>query len=197
MKKLMTAGLVAAALGVGGTAAEAQGILPVAVEVRGGYAVPTGDLGDSDVDDGLGFGVNAQLAVMPMLSVYGGWERYSFGIDTGSSDADADVVDSGFRVGLQAGLPFTPFIGVSPFVFAGGIYNSTSLEGSSGGVSVSLDSDRSLGYELGGGLAIPVGPALQLTPAVRYRSHSVEFDDTDSDSDMSYFTAEIGLRLGL
>lgn len=197
MKKLMTAGLVAAALGVGGTAAEAQGILPIAVEVRGGYAIPTGDLGDSDVEDGLGFGVNAQLSVMPMLSVYGGWERYSFGIDMGDTDADGDVVDSGFRVGLQAGLPFTPFIGVSPFVFAGGIYNSTSLEGSGGGVSVSVDSDRSVGYELGGGLAIPVGPALQLTPAVRYRSHSVEFDDVDTDSNMSYFTAEIGLRLGL
>lgn len=197
MKKLMTVGLVAAALGVGGTAAEAQGILPIAVEVRGGYAIPTGDLGDSDVDDGLGFGINAQLAVMPMLSVYGGWERYSFSADTGAEDIDSDIVDSGFRVGVQAGLPFTPFIGVSPFVFAGGIYNKTEVELSGGGASISGESDSSLGYELGGGLAIPLGPALQLTPAVRYRSHSVEVDDVDTDSNMSYFTAEIGLRLGL
>lgn len=197
MKKLMTVGLVAAALGLGGTAAEAQGILPIAVEVRGGYAIPTGDLGDSDVDDGLGFGVNAQPAVMPMLSVYGGWERYSFSAETGFEEVDVDVVDSGFRLGVQAGLPFTPFIGVSPFVFAGGIYNSTSLEGSAGGVSTESESDRSIGYELGGGLAIPLGPALKLTPAIRYRSHSPEIEEFETDSNMSYFTAELGLRLGL
>lgn len=196
MKRLITAGLVAAALGVGGTAAEAQGILPIAVEVRGGYAIPTGDLGDSDVDDGLGFGVNAQIAFMPMLAAYVGWERYSFGIDTETDSVDADITDSGFRFGLQATLPFTPFIGVNPFVFAGGIYNSAEMSASGGGVSVSGDSDSSLGYEFGGGLAIPLGPRLQFTPAVRYRSHSVEFGDADA-GDMSYLTAEVGLRLGL
>ena len=103
MKRLIAGGLVAAALGVGGSAAEAQVLPPIAVEVRGGYAIPTGDLGDSDVDDGLGFGVNAQLAFMPMLSAYVGWERYSFGIDTEVDGVDADISDSGFRFGLQAG----------------------------------------------------------------------------------------------
>ena len=69
MRKTMVAALAAAAVFGVAEQAAAQ-VLPFAVEVRGGYAIPTGDLAEGDgIEDGLGFGANLQFSIMPMIGV--------------------------------------------------------------------------------------------------------------------------------
>ena len=160
----MVAALAAAAVFGVAEQAAAQ-VLPFAVEVRGGYAIPTGDLAEGDgIEDGLGFGANLQLSIMPMIGVYAGWERYSFGVE--------DLDDASI-------------------VFGGAIYNSTEMEIG----DESAESDSSVGFEVGGGVGIQLAPMFTLTPALRYRTHSSEFEG--SDDSVSYLSIDVGLKVGI
>jgi opacity protein-like surface antigen len=180
-------------------AAEAQ-VLPLSVEARGGVAFPTGDFGDA-VKSGFGFGVTAKFRVLPLISVYGGWERASFDAkeDEASNEFDdlditGSVEDSGFRLGGQVDLPLSGLTGFSPYVQAGVLYNTTTFKASGGGMSVSFDSDRAFGYEAGAGVAIPLGLVLKVTPEVRYRSYKPKFEGETTDEPLSYFLAGVGLQ---
>jgi hypothetical protein len=183
------AGLFAA----GGTA-QAQGIFPLAVEARGAFAMPQGEWNDGDeIGNGFGYGINARLQVFPLISIYGGWDRYSFDVD-----GDSEATDTGLHAGGYISLPLSAVTGVSPFAFAGVVYNSTTRPFS--GVTGSAESDDGLGYEVGAGLAIPFAPTLSLTPALRYRSHKAEFPSitgADSELTVSYISFDLGLKLGL
>jgi opacity protein-like surface antigen len=178
--------------------ADAQGIIPIAVEGRAGLALPQGDWNDADnVETGFGYGLNLRLQLLPLISVYGGWDRYSFGVE-GAEEFDA--VDSGLNLGGQISLPLSAVTGVSPFAFAGILYNRTTTVFESGGVMVEGESDNELGYEVGAGLAFPFAPTLSLTPAVRYRSHTAEFPRGGADQlerTVSYLAFDIGLKLGI
>ena len=206
MHKITTATLVMSAVLVCGGPAGAQGVLPFAVEVRGGGAMPTGDWNeDETIENGLGFGANIQVAVAPMVSIYGGWERYSFPIET-EEDPDfegveADATDTGFRLGGQVTLPLSGLAGVSPFAFGGLTYGKTEVGLGDGSSSISFKSDGAVGFEVGGGVAISVAPMLSLTPALRYRSHSAEFDAFQElggeETTVSYLSLDVGLKLGI
>ena len=178
--------------------ADAQGILPIAVEGRAGLALPQGDWNDADnVETGFGYGLNVRLQLMPLISVYGGWDRYSFGVEDAEN---VDAVDSGLHLGGQVSLPLSAVTGVSPFAFAGVVYNRTTMGFENGGVTVEVESDNGLGYEVGAGLAFPFAPTLTLTPAVRYRSHSADFpggDAGDDETTVSYLSFDVGLKLGI
>ena len=131
MRKLVRTVIMLATLLSAATAANAQGILPIAVEGRGGYAIPQGDWNDSDaLGNGFGYGLNLRLQIMPLISVYGGWDTYNFDVE----DVDnADAKDSGLHLGGQISLPLSAVTGVSPFAFAGLIYNRTEMGIESGG----------------------------------------------------------------
>lgn len=196
-KTLSVAGLAALALACA-PQANAQISLPLSVEVRGAAAFPTGDFGDNDViDTGYGFEVIGKYAVTPGLAIYGGYDRFSFGLDE-DIETDTDVTDSGFVLGGQLSLPLSGMTRFTPWLRAGAIYNQLSIEGSENNVSVKIESDRSLGFEVGGGLAIPLGQVVSITPGVRYRAYSADFDFSDfgedeNSTDVSYITAGVGL----
>lgn len=193
MRKLALASCLIAALLPAGMA-EAQGILPVAVEARGGLALPQGEWSDdAQADTGFGYGLNARLQVFPLISIYGGWESYSF--DTEAENVEAK--DAGFRAGAQLSLPLSMLIGLSPHAFAGLIYNETSFEAE--GSDVEFEADSALGYEIGAGISFPLAPAFSLTPGVRYRTHSADLPagEGTEEIDVSYLVLDVGLKLGI
>jgi opacity protein-like surface antigen len=193
MRKLIRMVFTIAALLSSAAAAQAQGLLPLAVEARGGFALPQGDWAELyDIGNGFGYGINARLQVLPLISIYGGWDRYSFSIE----DVDSDAIDSGLHLGGQISLPLSAVTGVSPFAFAGVLYNRTTMAEASG---VESESDDDFGYEVGAGLAFPFAPTLTLTPAVRYRSHSAEFSfgEDPAETTVSYLSLDVGLKLGI
>lgn len=195
MHRIVRMVTVLAALTAGGTgAASAQGLLPIAVEARAGLALPQGDWsGAGSVDTGFGYGFNFRLQLFPLISAYGGWDRYTFNVSGSGGDAE----DTGFHLGAQASLPLSALTGVSPFAFAGMVFNRTTM--SFGDVNTSvLESDRGLGYEVGAGLAFPFMPTLTLTPQVRYRSHGADFPSSAAeDQTVSYLSFDLGVRLGI
>ena len=197
MRKLLgTACLMGGLLLTAGTA-DAQGIIPIAVEGRGGYAMPQGDWNESEMlENGYGYGIGLRVQVMPLLSIYGGWDKYSFEVE---GDGDFDASDSGLHLGGQISLPLSAVTGISPFAFGGLVYNRTSMSFQNDGVSVEVESDEGLGYEVGAGLAIPFAPTLTLTPQVRYRSHEAEFPvgGEMNETTVDYLSFDVGLKLGL
>ncbi|HEX6924440.1 MAG TPA: outer membrane beta-barrel protein [Longimicrobiaceae bacterium] len=182
-----------------GTRAEAQGIIPIAVEGRGAFALPQGEWNDAEaLSNGFGYGFDIRLQVMPLISIYGGWDTYSFDLE---DIEDADANDSGVHLGGQLSLPLSGLTGVSPFAFAGLVFNQTEMAFENNAVSLEVESDRGVGYELGAGLGFPFAPALTITPQVRYRSHGADFpgvgEEEDEDVTVSYLSFEVGLKLGL
>jgi opacity protein-like surface antigen len=58
--------------------------------------------------------------------------------------------------------------------------------------------DAKMGFEVGAGLAVPLGPRVRVTPAVGYRQYNVKSSALGglltSDSNVSYLTAGVGLN---
>jgi opacity protein-like surface antigen len=115
--------------------------------------------------------------------------------------AEAETVDQGFRAGAHIAVPLGMGRSLSPFVQAGVLYNQTRIELSDRSGSLTFKSDNALGFEAGGGLSIPLGRIISITPAVRYRRHETKFsgfDEFGAESiTVSYIVADIGMKFGL
>ena len=194
MRKLLSVSCLSAALLAAGPAAgfHGDGENPLG---RGGFALPQGEWSDdAGVDGGFGYGINARLQIFPVISLYGGWEKYTF--DTEAETIEAS--DTGLRGGAHVSVPLSALTGVSPFAFAGVVYNETSFKVEE--VDGEFEADSEFGYEVGAGVAFPIAPTLSLTPSVRYRAHPAELPAGEAgtdDIDVSYLVFDIGLKLGL
>lgn len=171
-------GLLAAAatLAMAGSA-QAQivpNLTPFSVEGRVGAAFPNGDAGDV-LDTGFTFGADVSVNVMPMVALYGGYSRTSFGI----TDTDENATLSGFDVGARLEIP-TPLIPIDPWIKAGAVFHQLEIADES--------SDRETGYEVGAGVGFGMIPKVTITPAVTYTS-------VGGDIDVQHVRAEVGVRV--
>jgi hypothetical protein len=190
---ILRTGLAALALAAALPAVASAQLLPLSVEARGGAYIPTGDFADG-LNTGFGFGGNVAYRVIPMLDIYAGysWQRFGVEDDEEFEGATLDLDDSGFAFGARLHLPAAPNLG--PWVRAGVIMHQLKFTGSDGGISVSLSTDRAVGAEIGGGLAIPLMPSLSLTPGVSFRTYKPRFEGATSDEPVQYFGLELGAR---
>lgn len=188
--------LTAAAVALTVTSASAQVAgPPISTELRGGTSFPTADFGEGDaVDTGWRFAGNVKLHFTPLLAAYVGYSRAVFGAGDDAGAIDGDVVDSGIGAGIHGSIP-RRLLGVSPWVRGGVVYHRADLKGNFSGLSFSIESDRSLGFEAGAGFAFPLGRRLSITPGVSYTSYGAEFEfqGQSFDEDLSYLTADVGL----
>lgn len=190
-------GMISCALAVAAPAA-AQGMSPFAVEARAGFAFPTGDFAADDaVESGTGFGVTGVFRLTPAFGLYAGWDRYAF---EGEDDPEfpgvsAEIVDSGLAAGVQLSLP-TAGLGLSPWLRGGALYRKAEADVQTGEFgSFGSESDYSLGFEVGGGIGIPLGQVLTFTPGVRYRAYQPEYEDlgVSTEGDVAYVSIDLGL----
>lgn len=163
---------------------------PLSLEVRAGAAVPTGDFGDIAE---TGFTVGGDLGFMftPTLSAYVGGTFNSFAVDDeflallGLGGVQADDLSYnlyGGEAGLKAN--FGTGTGMTPFLRGGVVYYTAELGGDGLGEDAE-DNEFELGFEVGGGLALPLGPRISVTPAVSY---------TDIE-DLNFVRAQVGLNI--
>ncbi len=177
--------------------AQIPNVTPFSFEVRGGLAFPSGDFGDTaddvgSVESGITYGANATLHFMPMLGVYAGYTRSQFGVE---GLDELDVIDEGFSGGLRVAIP-TPLIPIDPYFKAGVVYNQLKFE-FDGSSEDFTDSDRSLGFEVGAGIGIGLGPKLSFTPQVTYTRYEPKYDGETDDFKVEHIRLDVGLRLRL
>lgn len=181
----------AALLIVSAGAAQAQVALQPGLELRGGAAFPTQDLGDAELKTGGAVELMANLRVLPHVHVYGGWGYTAFRMDKGLLGNKYDVEETGYNFGMQFRHPVYNSIGA--WLMGGGIVKHIELENDAG--DLVADSGHELGWEVGGGMTVPVAAGIAFTPGVRYRTFSadVTLGNTTVPVDLSYVTAEIGV----
>lgn len=167
---------------------------PWALEVRGGVAFPTADLGEDALDTGLGFEGTVRYRFLPHLAAYAGWDWMHFGADEMVGTGDVDVEATGYAFGLRFEHPFSGETGPGPAYWAraGVLVDHIEIEDQEG--DLVADTGHGLGWEAGAGVAIGVGEKGSLTPGVRYRSiaRELEFDGFEVPVDLQYVAAELG-----
>ena len=189
MKKAVFA-TVAVALSLAAGEARAQFGIPLSVEGRVDYAVPVRDF-DDIADEGISWGAGVSLGVTPGIGVYGTYSQTEFELSGGG---DVEIRDAGFSVGLTAALPRVSSL--SPWVGAGLVIHQFDFNEDDAPNNHDAGVDEDLGFEVGGGLAIPVGANIRLTPGIGYRQYGVDVGTllTASQFDVSYFTAGVGVN---
>lgn len=198
MKKITTGLLALATAALAGSAqAQAIPVSPFSVEVRGGLAFPTGDLEDV-AESGITVGANGTFMFTPMLGLYAGFTYNSFGL---AEEAEALGVDGSINTyGLDAGVKAmfaTPTLPVTPFLKGGLVYHKVELDIEDLDLGDEDDTDFGLGFEVGGGVMVPLGPRLSFTPAVSYTSFKPNYEgdeEDDEDDNVTSFRVDVGLN---
>jgi len=167
--------------------------------VQGGAAFPTTDLYDTDLKTGFGFEGTLSYRFTPSIGVYAGWDWHKFVTDVDGASfigADVDVEETGYVLGLQ----YEHALGDSPSSPAvmfrgGGTLNHLELSDSAG--DEITNTGHGLGYEVGVGLAVPLGDRFRLVPAARFRSldRDLTVNGVTRGVTLSYGTAELALRV--
>jgi opacity protein-like surface antigen len=183
-----------ATLLVGAFAAPVSAQSPLSLEVTGDGAMPTEKLGGAKLHNGFGFGMNVRYRVVPGVAAYGGWEWHHSRSDELRAGRTTDVEDTGYTFGIRIDHALTPLVG--GWARAGGLYNHVELEDRDG--ALVADSKHGLGWELGGGLSVPITRRVALTPGVRYRSltRDLQIGDATRSSTLSYVTLGTGIVVG-
>lgn len=156
--------------------------VPIELHGYAGLALPRGGWTETNtVDNGFGYGANVVVRPLSFVGIYGGWDRFSFGFDnnTVAEETEIKISSSGIRAGIELSLPIEV---VAPFVSAGLFFGQGELEIAEMGTTYTFRSTQTLGYEMGVGFDIPLGP-VGLRPRVGYRSH---------ETDLSSFAPEVG-----
>lgn len=172
---------------------------PFSLEIRGGLPFPTGEFSDigNDIGGGLegnyNLGASAELRVTPMLGVYAGYTYSRFKVE----DFDGiDAVDEGFDAGVRASFST---MGLFPWVKGGVVYHDAEFvfdEDLGVGPERVEITGRQLGFEIGGGVEVPLGQHLSFTPGVSYVQYSAD-ETAGDDLDITYVKADVGMRIRL
>jgi hypothetical protein len=179
--------LACAAVPLFAGAARAQ--TPLALEVRGGIALPREAFtDDAGADGGYSTELSVTIGVLPFVGVYGAWQRAELSREGSESSV---ITDEGWAAGVRVSVP-TPFIPIDPWIRGGVVVHELEAGGLDGG------GDRGVGVEVAGGLRFSVGNRLALTPGVTWTRYG--FDDEtvdDGEVNVSLLRVQVGLRLGL
>jgi opacity protein-like surface antigen len=189
--------VVAAAALAAPAHAQLPNVTPFSFEVRGGLVYPTGDFGDTaddvgSIESGYTIGANATYHFMPLLGIYAGYTYNRFGVE---GLDELDVNDQGFNAGLRLAVP-TPLLPIDPYFKGGLVYNKLGFT-FDGDDEDFIDSDSSLGFEVGAGLGIGLGPKLSFTPQVTYTRYEPKYDGEGDDFTVQHIRADVGLRIRL
>jgi hypothetical protein len=162
-------------------------------ELRPGVNFATKKLGDANLKTGYGFEGTFAYRFMPHLAVYAGWGWNKFGSDQSVSGTKLDFEETGYTYGLQ----FIHPIGQSKINLlarAGAISNHIEVEK---GGNIIADSGHGFGWQIEGGVAVPLGERFLLMPSVRYRSlaRDLKIETATTSVDLNYLSVGVGIAV--
>lgn len=166
-------------------------------EIRGGLGSPNGELDATDLERGFGFEGSVSYRLLPHLATYLGWDWWRFPADDAFAGPGVDLEETGYAFGLRFEHPFAGEEGNGPawWIRAGGTADHFELEDGDG--ELISDSGHGLGWEVGGGLSLPVG-SWRFTPGVRLRSlrRDIEVDTRQLEVELHTLAFEVGFARG-
>jgi hypothetical protein len=176
---------------VAGATLPAQSLSDVALEARGGGAMGSFEPAAADASWGQRPAVALLLhyRVGPMLSVFGGYSRASFGCEGGFCEgAEVRFTSRGWDTGIQLRGP-------RGLWGRGGLaLHGFDLPATADG-TLRLRSNRSLGAHLGAGYGFALPAGLTVSPGLRYTRYRARFPDQGGSDRVDYLVADVGLTV--
>lgn len=177
--------LVLALVAITAVAAEPAAAQRYTVELRGGAAV--GNYTDTgaglDVAPGPSFAATAELRFTELVSAYAGFNRTAFGCDEGLCiGRDVTLVSQGATAGVR--------------LTRGALWGRVGaavqvLRQESDAQTVT--SDPGIGWDLAGGVELPVGRGFVIRPGLTWLRHQAP--DEDIDAHASVLALEVGVAM--
>jgi hypothetical protein len=160
------------------------------LEIGGGAAFATEDLGDASLGTGFGFEGTAGYRIQPHVWVYAGWDWHRFPSQAAFTGLDNDIEETGYVFGVQFEHPVGRSEALALQLRAGGTYNHIEIENPAGGLVA--NSGHGLGWEAGAGLAVRLDEHWQVIPRARFRSLSrnLTVAGATTPADLRYFAIE-------
>lgn len=169
----------------------AQSLLSVEVSPR--LVLPVSTFDDQGAESTLGFTGMVFVRVFSPLSVYGGWDRTSFGC--GPCSGSGTIRVSGPYGGLEAQL--APDRGVRPWFRAG--FSRRSTESDIATATIEMDPVWAIHVAMG--LQIEIQERIAVTTGARFEtldpSLDIGADATELGTPVSYVSFDLGVRLNV
>jgi len=163
------------------------------IELNGGPSIAIKKVDDAKMKVGLGFEGIFHYRFYDYMGVYAGWGWNQFSSKESFMGKCYDFDETGYVLGLQFKHP----IGNSPvsyYLRAGGLYNHIEIENSDG--EIVKDTKHGFGYQLAGGINIPVSKKWSIITGLRFNSLkrcNIEFSDYKRTLDLKYLSLRIGI----
>lgn len=161
-------------------------------ELNGGASFATSQPGETSLNTGFGFEGIFHYRFLKHTGVYAGWGWNKFAAESSFAGADIDFEETGYVFGLQFKHPLGSGA-ISYYLRVGGLYNHLELENENG--DIIGDTGHGLGYQLAGGVDIPLGKKWNLTPGIKFNSLSRELEQEGTTTQLEH--NYLSIRLGL
>jgi hypothetical protein len=176
--------------------AQSPGGVSLALELTPTVAVPAGQFSSTTPGAGAGVGVGggALLGLGSRVGLYGAYQYLRFGCSRCAGAGLDGVADLGWEAGAQLAAPLTVG-GLRPWLRGGLLAHQLRFSGT----GASEASQRAIGFSVGVGSTIPLGPTA-LLPAVRFRAYPAEFEFASLPrraTEVMYLSVDLGLAFGL
>lgn len=165
-------------------------------EFNTGASYATRTLGGSDLNIGGGFEGIFQYKIMPHIDVLAGWGWNKFSADNSFAGSDIDFEETGYIFGLQFQHPLMTG-DIDYFIRANGLYNHLELENTDG--DIIEDTGHGLGWQLAGGLALPITEKFTLTPGIKFNALTRDLETATYSKTLTehYFSLRVGINISL
>jgi hypothetical protein len=183
---------------IGADPAAAQLPVPITVETRAGYALPSGRFAAEDesagAEGGPSVAVGVRVQAHRLLGVYGGVQQTRFGCTRCATfDLDETIVASGGEGGIHVVLP-GEVAGFTLWVRAGLVHQVLRYSGEGDRIV----SRSAVGFSGSTGGSYSLGRRWSLTPGVRFLSVPADFQFVDFPQrsiDVTAFSVDLGVAL--
>lgn len=162
------------------------------LDLRPGVNAATKNLGNADLKTGLGFEGTFTYRMLPYLGAYAGWGWNRFSADQSFMGSQVDFEETGYCFGLQFMQNFKRSA-AGYVIKGGGTYNHIETENLNG--DIINNTGHGLGWQIGGGVTVPLSKRWMLVPEVRYRSLSrtMGIGDGRRDVQLNYISGGVGV----
>lgn len=185
--------IVCALLAATAAPVRAQGPPTFSVEIRGGWAVPTGALEAGTgpfpaAAEDIAFGARFDLRRASWNALFAGFSQLRYACE--ACPGEAPFISTGWEVGARLVLPVSA---VEPWVGVAAVFHR--VEASLPEVDEGLRSDLGAGWEASVGLDVPLGGRMRLRPQLRALSFDATFPGR-GDLAVRHWTGELGVLVG-
>ncbi|HMB97285.1 MAG TPA: outer membrane beta-barrel protein [Balneolaceae bacterium] len=142
-------------------------------EFSTGASFATQELSGTNLNTGLGFEGIFHYRIYKHTGAYAGWGWKKFSSGESFAGNNMDFEETGYLFGLQFKHPLG-FSNLSYYLRAGGLYNHIEVENTNG--DIIDDTGHGLGWQLAGGVELPIGGKWNLTGGLKFNSLSRELD---------------------